>query len=173
MIIKNNPNGLNEISFETQKRLLEQQKQEELKTLKNTRKSPYKNFYQINADHSEDLMWLVKANSNAFRILLFLFDHMDNYNAVICSYQVFQEALDIGRTTASLAIKFLKEHGFIYIYKSGTSNVYVANPDIVWKSWGNNKQYCKFPANIILSTAEQEERSKVRDKRIKTVEIKK
>lgn len=171
-IVVAEPKNRNEISFETQKRLLEQQEQEDLEKLKKERKSPFNNFYQINADHSEELIWIVKENPNAFRVFLFLLDHMDKYNAVMCSYQVFQEALDIGRTTASTAIKFLKKHGFIYVYKSGTSNVYVTNPDIAWKSWGNNRKYCEFPANIILSASEQEERTKIYNKRVQTVQIK-
>ena len=63
---------------------------------------------------------------------------MDNYNAVICSYQVFQEALGMSGRTVSRAIKYLKDNGFIYIYKSGSSNVYIANKNLVWRSWGTN-----------------------------------
>ena len=37
---------------------------------------------------------------------------------------------------------------------------------------GNNVEYCEFPANIILSASEQEERVKVRDKRVQTVQVK-
>ena len=64
--------------------------------------------------------------------------------------------------------EILKENGFISVYKTGTSNVYIANPNLVWNSWGNNVKYCEFPANIILSATEQE---KVFDKRIQTVKI--
>ena len=35
-------------------------------------------------------------------------------------------------------------------------NVYTINPKIIWKSWGKNIKYCEFPANIIISKAEQE-----------------
>ena len=74
--------------------------------------------------------------------------------------------------TISRAIKYLKDNGFLYIYKSGTSNVYVANKNLVWNSWGNNREYCEFPANIVLSKSEQEERAKVLDKRMQTVTLK-
>ena len=134
-------------------------------------KRQFTSFYQVNKEHSEDMQWLLDKNPKAFKILLFLLDHMDKYNAVMCSYAVIQEALGMGRTTASTAIKLLKEHGFIYIYKSGTSNVYVVNKNLAWNSWGNNMQYCEFPANIVLSASEQEERSKIRDKRITTVQV--
>ena len=78
----------------------------------------------------------------------------------------------MGQATVARSIKYLKENGFLYVYKTGTSNVYVANKDLVWNSWGNNVEYCEFPANIVLSASEQEERSKVRDKRITTVQVK-
>lgn len=170
--IVSKPKNLNEVSFEQRKRDLKAQEYTEQEKLKKKRKSPFKTFYQVNKDHSEDLMWLVKTNPNAYRILLFLFDHMDKYNAVICSYQVFQESLEISRATASRAIKLLKNKGFIAIMKSGTSNVYIANPDLVWNSWGNNMQYCEFPTNVILSASEQEKHSKVCNKQINTVQFK-
>ena len=52
--------------------------------------------------------------------------------------------------------QFLTENGFIYIKKSGTANVYLLNPEIMWKSWSNNMKYCEFPANVIITESEQE-----------------
>lgn len=136
------------------------------------RKSPFAKFYQVNKDNSEYLRSCLRENPKALEILFFIFDHMDKYNAVICSYKVFQEALGMGQATVARSIKYLKDNGFLYVYKTGSSNVYVANKDLVWNSWGNNIEYCEFPANIILSKAEQEEHTKVRDKRITTVQTK-
>lgn len=161
-----------EVSFEQRARDLKAQEQEEQEQLKQARKSPFSKFYQINKEHSEDMQWLLDKNPKAFKILLFLLDHMDKYNAVMCSYQVLQEALGMGRTTASTAIRLLKEHGFIAVLKSGTSNVYIVNNDLAWNSWGNNVKYCEFPANIIISASEQEQRKKIKDKRIQTVLVK-
>lgn len=165
------PKSPNEVSFEQRARDLAEQEREEQKALANSRKSPFRAFYQVNKEHSEDMQWLLDKNPKAFKILLFLLDNMDKYNAVMCSYTVIQEALGMGRTTASTAVKLLKEHGFIAVLKSGTSNVYVVNNDLAWNSWGNNVQYCEFPANVIISASEQEERTKVRDKRIQTVQV--
>jgi len=148
---------------------LERKEQEQIAK---TRKSPFSSFYQVNKDNSEYLRSCLKENPKALELLFFIFDHMDKYNAVICSYKVFQEALGMGQATVARAIKYLKEHGFLYVYKTGTSNVYVANKDLVWNSWGNNVEYCEFPANIVLSKSEQEERSKTLDKRVTTVQVK-
>lgn len=166
-----NPQNFNEISFEQRAidLAIEEKTEEEIRNRK--KKSPFANFYQINKEHSKDLIWLVSENPTAYRILLFLLDHMDKYNAVMCSYFVIQEALGMSRATTFRAIKVLKERGFIAVYKSGSSNVYVVNNDLAWNSWGNNVKYCEFPANVIISAAEQEERSKIAKKRINAIEI--
>ena len=91
----------NEISFEQRERDLNEL---ERKRLKETRKSPFTNFYQVNKDSSNYLRSCLKENPRALELLLFIFDHMDKYNAVICSYKVFQEALGVGQATIARAI---------------------------------------------------------------------
>lgn len=168
-----NPKNANEISFEQRARDLKDQEQKKQEELKQQRKSPFSRFYQVNKDNSEYLRSCLRENPKALELLFFIFDHMDKYNAVICSYQVFQEALGMSKATIQRSIKYLKDNGFVYIYKTGTSNVYVANKDLVWNSWGNNIDYCEFPANIVLSRSEQEERTKIYDKRVTTVQTQK
>lgn len=168
-----NPKNANEMSFEQRARDLKAQEQKEQEELKQQRKSPFSRFYQVNKDNSEYLRSCLRENPKALELLFFIFDHMDKYNAVICSYQVFQEALGMSKATIQRSIKYLKDNGFVYIYKTGTSNVYVANKDLVWNSWGNNINYCEFPANIVLSRSEQEERTKIYDKRVTTVQAQK
>mgnify|MGYP000177260507 CR=1 FL=1 len=164
------PKALNEVSFEQRARDLAEQEREEQRS---SRKSPFSRFYQVNKDNSEYLRSCLKENPKALEVLFFIFDHMDKYNAVVCSYKVFQEALGMSKATVQRSVAYLKEHGFLYVYKTGTSNVYVANKDLVWNSWGNNVEYCEFPANMILSASEQENRLKTCDKRIRTVELRK
>lgn len=166
------PKNLSEVSFEQRARDLKDQERKEQEQLARTRKSPFTNFYQVNKDNSEYLRSCLDENPKALKLLFFVFDHMDKYNAVMCSYQVFQEALGISKATVQRCIKYLKDNGFLYVYKSGSSNVYVANKDLVWNSWGSNVEYCEFPANIILSASEQEEHAKVRDKRVTTIQTK-
>lgn len=128
-----------------------------------SKKSVFKEFYQLNKANSTYLESGIAENPNAMRLLFFFFRHMDDYNAVMCSYAVIQEVLNVSRMTASKAVKYLKDKGFIHILKSGTSNVYIANKNLVWKSWGNNWKYSKFPANIVLSSSEQEKNIKRAD----------
>lgn len=171
-VVVSEPKNLNDVSFKQRAMDLIAKEQEELEELKRQKKSPFTRFYQVNKDNSEYLRSCLKENPKALQVLFFIFDHMDKYNAVVCSYKVFQDALDMGQATVARSIKYLKEHGFLYVYKTGSSNVYIANKDLVWNSWGNNREYCEFPANIVLTASEQEERSKIKDKRITTIEVK-
>lgn len=171
-VVVSEPKNLNDVSFKQRAMDLIAKEQEELEELKRQKKSPFARFYQVNKDNSEYLRSCLKENPKALQVLFFIFDHMDKYNAVVCSYKVFQDALDMGQATVARSIKYLKEHGFLYVYKTGSSNVYVANKDLVWNSWGNNREYCEFPANIVLTASEQEECSKIKDKRITTIEVK-
>lgn len=157
-----------EVSFEQRELELKIQERIEVEEIKRERKSPFSRFYQVNKDNSAYLRSCLRENPKALELLFFIFDHMDKYNAVVCSYKVFQETLGISKATVQRCIKYLKDHGFVYVYKTGSSNVYVANNNLVWNSWGNNKQYCEFPANIILSASEQEELelSQIREKRV-------
>lgn len=138
------------------------------------RRSPFRSFYQVNKDTSSYLTSCLDENPKALKLLFFIFDHMDKYNAVVCSYTVFQEALGMSKATVQRAVKYLKDKGFVYVYKTGTSNVYVANHELVWNSWGNNVKYCKFPANVVLSKNEQDSSSdfEVVNKRVTQVNIK-
>lgn len=122
------------------------------------KKSPYKKWIQVNNSQEaykvED--WLVAKSPTAYRIFRFLASNMDKYNAVICSYKVMQEKFGYSRVTLSEAIKLLKEHKFIAIAKSGTSNVYMINKQLYWNSWGTNYAYAEFGAKVIISASEQE-----------------
>lgn len=156
IIVSNSKNILNPCSldFEERQEQIREEKNEEFENSQRNKNSPFKNWYQFNLEHNKDMIWLARNYPKAHLILLFLLEQMDGYNAVMCSYQVITEALNIGRTTASQSIRILKDKGFIVIMKSGTSNIYIVNNNLAWKSWGKNQKYCKFPANVIISANE-------------------
>jgi hypothetical protein len=89
----------------------------------------------------------------------------------MCSYKVLEETFEASNRTMTRAVSVLKESGFISILKSGSSNIYAVNDNLYWKSWGNNKKYSKFPANVILSLSEQEEQAKLKVKIKKHKEV--
>ncbi|GAA0226407.1 replication/maintenance protein RepL [Metaclostridioides mangenotii] len=163
-----NPNS---VSFNEREKQLNFESKLEEDVRKREKKSPYKNFLQVNKDYYKAEDWLMAKSPIAYRIFKFLTNNMDEYNAVICSQTVLSENFDVSRATVARAIKLLKEKGYIAVLKSGTSNVYALNDKLVWNSWGTNYPYSKFPANVILSLSEQEENLQSKIKNIKHKEI--
>ena len=139
--------------------------------------SPFSSWLQINNDNefykAED--WLMKKSAVAYRLLRFLAKEMDNYNAIICSFKVLEEVLGYSRQTLSSAVALLKKHKYIDVKKSGTSNVYLINKELYWKSWGKNHQYAEFGAKIIISESEQEtennETKSVKSEKIRQLKV--
>lgn len=115
------------------------------------------NFIQLYRNNMPELRWLMKKSGIASSILNFIMEHMDYNNALCCSYQVFMDYFDISKPTVARAIKLLKENGFIDVLKSGTSNVYIVNYEVAWSSYDNQKQYCKFKGNILISRKENKD----------------
>lgn len=160
-----NPNNVN---FDERKKQLEEDKKREEEQLKRNKKSPFKSFVQMNKKTYALEDRLMQKNPLAYRIWRFLANNMDGYNAVIVSQETLTELFEVSRTTIWRAIKILEDDNYIRTYKSGTSNVYALNDDMVWNSWGTNKKYSKFSANVIISESEQTEEIKKELKDLKT-----
>ena len=131
-----------------------------------SRKSPFKKWTQLNNDEEaqEARYWLMKKSPIAYCVMDFLASNMDRFNAVICSYKVMQEKFGYSRAALSEAIKLLKEHRYIDVKKSGTSNVYLINKYLYWNSWGTNYAYAEFGANVIISASEQDKETQAQIK---------
>lgn len=115
------------------------------------------NFVKIFRDHMPELRWLMGKSGVASKLLFFIIEQMDGYNALGASYQVFMDYLDVSKDTVRRAIKLLFDGGFIDILKSGTSNIYIVNQDIAWTSYGNQKKMCKFNGNMLVSAIENKD----------------
>lgn len=117
-----------------------------------------KDFIQIYRSHIDSLTMLAGENYTAYKLLQLLVKHMDGFNALCASNIVLMEVMGkVSRATITRAVKYLKDNGWICVLKSGTSNVYIVNPDVAWTSYGNQKNYCKFQANVLLSSSENAE----------------
>lgn len=165
------------VTFEERARQIEAEQKAEAEARKREKNSPFSRWTQFNNEHTKELMMLAIKYPKAHAILYFLVDQMDNYNACICSATVMQEVLGVSRQTISKNIKILKELGFLAVLKSGNANIYTINDKVYWKSWGNNRQYSKFPANVILAMSEQEEQYQIsfedlKSEKVKTVTLK-
>lgn len=133
-------------------------KEDELKENEEYEKSKKnRNFVQLYRDNMPELRWLMAKSGIASSILFFILEHMDNKNALACSYSVFEDYFEVSRTTIYRAIKLLQENGFIDVLKMGTSNVYVINTDVAWSSWENQKQFAQFEGKILVSRKENKD----------------
>ena len=138
-------------------RELEQQEKQEQERREEEKKN--RNFVMLYRDHMPEMRWLAKRSGIATSILMFILEHMDVRNCLVCSYKVFMEYFEISSDTVRRSIRLLQENGFIDILKSGLSNVYVINPEIAWCSWGNQKQYCQFDGKVLISRTENKDYS--------------
>ncbi|MCH5301118.1 MAG: hypothetical protein J1E56_07355, partial [Ruminococcus sp.] len=80
-----------------------EQSEQEAKEL---RKSRYREWAQLNLNEKviNSLNKLIAENPTAFRVFLFILQMMDNYNAVVASYKVMQEALNVSQSTIKRSV---------------------------------------------------------------------
>jgi hypothetical protein len=138
----------NTISFAQRAEELDLEQQEQVEAKEHVKKSPFTHWTQYNNEHTRDMIWLAVNHPKAQALLFFLVDQMDQYNAVMCSYKVMEEILDISTDTIRRMIKVLREHEFITVLKSGTSNVYTINDKVFWKSWFKPQQRKPAPSGL-------------------------
>jgi DNA-binding transcriptional regulator YdaS (Cro superfamily) len=120
------------------------------------------NFYMVFKDHAEKLRELIKVSPPAAQIFMFLAEQADRTNAVVASGKALAAHLQISEATVSRAIKLLtartdEKEPYLEVIKSGGSNVFILNPDIVWSAWKTGKNSCLFGnAKVLVSTNEQD-----------------
>lgn len=114
-------------------------------------------FIQLYRKNLYTLRDIIGLDPTAAKIFFFITEQMDRANALVCSSEVLEEYTGLTRMTVYKKIKFLQEKGFLQVFKSGVSNVFVMNDEIVWSSWNTGKEYCLFDhAKVIISKSEQE-----------------
>lgn len=118
-------------------------------------KSPFAKYGQVSALGFGSLDEIIVQSVMAARVFIYIVRRVDKVNELHCKYTEIQSYFGVSRTTISKAIKLLSDHGYIWVYKEGTGNVYIANPDIIWTSWAKNRQYCKFPPNVTIKPFEK------------------
>ena len=145
----------NELQMFMKFKELEQKEEDKRQELEEEKKNV--NFIQIYRDNMPELRWLMTKQPFASSLLFFILEHMDTKNALACSYSVFCDYFEKGRTTVYRAIKILEENGFIDVLKMGTSNVYIVNQDLAWTSYHTSKKYAKYDGNILVSKKENKD----------------
>lgn len=128
--------------------------QEEQERLEREEARRNRNFVQFYRNHITEFRYLMELNPVSAKLFLFIMEYMDNLNALVCSYSIFEDSLGISKPTVTRAIKILKDNGFLSVLKVGTSNVYILNQKVVWSSWENQKKYCQFEGKVLVAHSE-------------------
>ena len=113
-----------------------------------------KDFIQLYRKCLAEVGELVLQQPKAAVVFFFLAKHMDGRNAIVVSLQMIADHTNMSRQTVAKQIDYLTTHGWIQIFKSGRSRIYVLNPSIVWSSYNDEKQYCRFEASVMLAPSE-------------------
>ncbi len=118
-----------------------------------------RDFIQVYKSQIKYLRKLTSKDPAATEIFLFLMEHMNKSNAVVCSYKVFEEALGLSKSTVYRAVKTLKETNHVEIHKVGSANIYHLNSNLVWSSWATGKKYAEAKGKILFAESEQDKAS--------------
>lgn len=110
-----------------------------------------KDFVMMFRQFMSEIADLGMADPQALRVLLFICRHMDTKNSLAVTMELMSDMLKLSRQTISAKVKYLKERGWITIYKLGRQNVYMVNPDVFWTAYADQKAYAKFETTVMLS----------------------
>lgn len=146
----------NQISFEQRAREIAEEEQKEQEARERARKND--NFYMVFKGKGSPLLRrLIGENHVAAQLFMYLSEEMDRTNAVVASGKALASVLGVSEPTVSRAIKHLVENEYVAKFKSGGSNVFVANPDMVWNAWATGKDHCLFNnSKVLISQNEQD-----------------
>ena len=138
-------------------RLMELHNEEEDKKAKKEEEDRNSNFVQFYRDGMPEMRWLMTNHQFASSLLFFILEHMDNRNALACSYAVFEDYFERHKTTIYRNLKILEENGFIDILKMGSSNVYIVNNELAWTDKNSKKKFAKYDGKILVSRKENKD----------------
>lgn len=149
---------LNKISFEDRAKQIAIEEEEEAEALERAKKN--NEFFMVFRGAGRGapaLRKLIQENHHAGALFMYLAETMDRTNAVVASGKALSEVLNISEASVSRAIKHLVDGRYIARFKTGGSNLFVANPDFVWNAWATGKASCLFNnTKVLISKNEQD-----------------
>ena len=144
-----NPKNPNDISFGRRQLDLNAQKEQEIEQRKREEKV-FSSYFQLNKKALPLLDLCLAEKPKAFRLLMFIINHMNKRNYVECSRSVFEKALGLSRSTTYEQLKYLQDLNCIHTERAGKNTRYIVNPNIIWRSKKQYLKYCPFPEEKLL-----------------------
>lgn len=127
---------------------------QDVQEARDERKRKNRDFVMLYRRFVSQIADLGLRDVQALRILLFLIRHMDPKNALAVPMSLIADMVGLSRQTVSAKLKYLRDNGWIQIYRLGKQNVYTINPSVAWTAYDDDKQYCKFTATVMLSSVD-------------------
>jgi len=125
-----------------------------------------RSFVQLaDPDGINAMIALSKANTKAAALFYFMMKYIDKDNCLIVSMDTLGAKMDCSPRTASRAVRYLREHRYIAVFKSGSMNVYTLNSDIIWKDYGDKRTDALLQGAVLLGLEEQDADVQTRVKR--------
>lgn len=114
-----------------------------------------KDFVQFYRQHLFTIAKLGQTDPLALAVWLWIVERMGRDNALVCSMAPLVEHFKRSRQTISKKVKLLRQGGYLTVAKTGTTNVYIVNAELVWTSNASQRRNAEFRASVVLSESEQ------------------
>lgn len=114
------------------------------------------NFTMIYNEHFNTIQVLIKNDSKAGELFMFLIGLMGKDNALIISNEAIADNFGWSSATVTRKIKYLKDNQFVHVAKTGSSNIYYVNSQIAWKNTADRRKVSQFQASVFITEKEQE-----------------
>lgn len=143
-------------SFDSRRKELEDIERKEAEAAERAKKN--NDFFMVfKKDGSPVIRNLIGVAPIAARVFLLLAEQADRTNAIVASQIALANALGVSKPSITRAVKTLLEKKLIEVLKSGGTNVFILNPEVVWSAWKTGKDYCLFGnAKVLVSKNEQD-----------------
>lgn len=103
-----------------------------------------------------DSLFQLKGGPTVGRLYAFLGKHAGHDNALAVSNETLAEALNVHVRSVIRAAAVLVSIEALAVVKVGTGNVYILNPDEVWRGADDHKRFCGFRAKVLIGFKENE-----------------
>lgn len=120
----------------------------------------FRRFIQLNCEYTTLLSNLAIEHPRAFAILLFLEKRANSYNALSITTGTLCEKFKISTTTVWRQLNVLKKEKLIYFKKEKGHNMYIINPDVMWKETPTKRILCEFPKNLFIDKSKKDKEDK-------------
>jgi hypothetical protein len=115
-------------------------------------------FFQFRKHNFKILQKMYHEYPKAGELFTFLVENMnERTNSLIVSQLALSTVLDCSVKTTYRATKYLIDNQYIKIIKSGSTNIYCVNADIVWTRSAEGLEYARFNSAVYVVVNEQEE----------------